>query len=402
MSLDTVSTLAPAAIEIYVAGENIPQEDTPKQARTESRSIMVAPDMGDEDIAAWWDQPMTAILGEFEQWFRRRVARGTPSELTIKAYLGDLKEHLIWLNEHGETPYTVSLSRQGEEVLVGYRHHLITKSVKRSSAAAAVRPATTMPTTVGRKLASLRRAYGIAYRKQFLRLNPFDLFDEELKAPKDKRQAKDKLKAISLDEYERLINAPDAKTPAGMRDLAILVMMSHLGLRVAEVRDLNLDNLNPGDGEHGSLKVIGKGDKERIVYLTPMIRPILDTWLNVRNMMHLSEQAMFITFKDNSCTPENGREKNHRIGTRGIRDMVDGYLSEVGAKRPGVSCHSLRHFYGTETLSSGAELKYVSLSMGHADQKTTGIYDERRLSIQNNPAAFIDKHLAERLRNRPV
>jgi site-specific recombinase XerD len=392
----TVATRA--AIEVYVAGEHIPQEDAPREASAPTRALAPIRELGDDEIAAWWDQPMDAILAEFEQWFRRRVARGTPSELTIKAYLSDLREHLIWLGEHDETPYTVSLNRRGEEVLVSYRQHLITKSVRRSKMAAAVMPEHTMPTTVGRKLASLRRAYGIAYRKQFLRMNPFDLFDEELKAPKDKRAAKDKFKAINLDEYERLINCPNVNTPAGMRDLAMLVLMSHLGLRVDEVRKLNLGSLNTGDGEFGSLTVIGKGNKERTVYFTSLTRPILDTWLHVRDMMKLGdEQSMFVTFKDNQAN-----KKHHRISTRGIRDMVDGYLDDVGAKRPGVSCHSLRHFYGTETLRGGAEKKYVSLSMGHADEKTTGIYDERILSIKNNPAQFIDKHLAERLRKRPV
>jgi site-specific recombinase XerD len=116
-------------------------------------------------------------------------------------------------------------------------------------------------------------------------------------------------------------------------------------------------------------------------------------------MMKLpDETAMFVTFKDNA----SNRNQNHRISTRGIRDMVDGYLEQIGAKRPGVSCHSLRHFYGTETLICGAEKKYVSLAMGHADEKTTGIYDERILTIKNNPAQFLDKHLVERLRKRPV
>jgi site-specific recombinase XerD len=343
---------------------------------------------------------MDAILAEFEQWFRRRVARGTPSELTIKAYLSDLREHLIWMGEHKETPYTVSLDRQGEEVLVGYRQYLITKVVKRSEAATKVWPNTTMPTTVGRKLASVRRAYGIAYRKGFIRMNPWEFFDEELQAPRDKRSAIEKMKAISLDEYERLINCPNVNTPSGIRDLAILVLFCHLGLRVAEVRDLNLESLNPPScGDNGSIRVIGKGNKQRTLFMTNNTKPILDAWLNVRNMMKLpDETAMFVTFKDNA----SNRNQNHRISTRGIRDMVDGYLEQIGAKRPGVSCHSLRHFYGTETLICGAEKKYVSLAMGHADEKTTGIYDERILTIKNNPAQFLDKHLVERLRKRPV
>jgi len=78
-----------------------------------------------------------------------------------------------------------------------------------------------------------------------------------------------------------------------------------------------------------------------------------------------------------------------RVGRRGIRGMVDGYLEKIGVKRDGVSCHSLRHTFGTQALAAGASLLAISQAMGHASVTTTQVYVKIVDKARNNPAKFL-------------
>ena len=317
------------------------------------------------------------ILRAFQQWMRLDVGDGAASEATLRGYYADVRQHLGWLFGEGITP-----AQAGEEVLKGYRAFLLEVgtplALEPGNPQAPEQYATS---TVGRKLASIRRFYQMAQARGFMAHNPA----EGLKAPRDRTDRSERVKYLTLVGVQRLLQQPNMSTPKGMRDRAMLVLMAIHGLRVAEIHNLNLDCLDLEAGEDGTLRVLGKGSKWRTVYLTFETREELRRWLAVRRMMRESpSEAIFL-----SLHWSNGRAPHGRLSVRAIRQMVDVYLVRTGAKRAGVSCHSLRHSYATHSLAAGAKLPAISKSMGHASIETTMVYADIVDRARENPAKFL-------------
>jgi len=341
-----------AGVQVYVSGEGVPQG--PATGSGCERALVAARQVSDEEI-----------LARFAEWMRLDVADGQGSEATMKSYLGDLRQHLGWLAEAGITP-----TQAGEDDLKEYRAWLVDEYAA---------------STAGRKLVSVRRFYQMAQARGMLAENPA----AGLRSPKDRTARHEKVKFLPVHVLQRLLDTPHPEKPKGIRDRAILRLMVHHGLRVVEVRRLDLEGVDWEAGEEGSLQVFGKRGKWRTIYLTPKTRVALEKWLAVRDLMKLNSPAVFVSMhwaRDPERAGPGGR-----LTTRGIRGMVDKYLAAIGAKKPGVSCHAMRHSHGTWAYFQSGDLLALSREMGHESVTTTQVYASVVSMIKSNPAKYLDE-----------
>ena len=301
------------------------------------------------------------ILAAFRSWMRLDVAQGAASEQTLRAYFADVRQHLVWLAGLGLRP-----AQAGEEELKEFRAYLVEQY---------------QVSTVGRKLASVRRFYEMAQARGVIGQNPA----AGLKTPADRTAREEKVKFLTVEAVRRVLAAPNRNEPKGIRDKAVLVLMALHGLRVIEVSRADLADLDLEAGEAGTLKVLGKGNKERGILLTEETREIVKMWLAVRGLMHSGSPALFLTMHWTDAQ----REPGQRISTRGLRQMVDGYLLAAGVKREGVSCHALRHSFATLSLAAGANLLAISGALGHSSITTTQVYAKIVDKAAANPAKWL-------------
>jgi len=308
------------------------------------------------------------LLARYERLLRRKVADGTGKEATFEAYLVDTRQHLQWLADRG----LLCFGRDGTELLATvddleeYRSWLIGQYAV---------------STVGRKLASLRRFYQLAQGQGIVPTNP----TTELRAPKDPTEPHSRVKWYPEAVIQRLLAAPAQNDPKGIRDRTMMVMMAIHGLRECEVCRARLADLDLEAGEAGELVVVGKRDKMRVIHLVPETREELKRWLAVRRMMHTEAPELFVSMHWGG----DPAQRQAGLSTRGVREMVDGYLVKVGVKAEGKSGHALRHSFATNSLLLGANLYAISKMLGHASITTTQVYADLVITIQNNPASFL-------------
>ncbi len=171
---------------------------------------------------------------------------------------------------------------------------------------------------------------------------------------------------ITSAELERLMKAPEdvakksdepRKQQVALRDTAILELLFSTGLRVAELCALNSDI----DLTRDDLSVRGKGEKVRVVFLSPAAKDSVTAYLKARKDM---EEALFVDGRDT---------KPHRITPRDIQRHIKKYAAQAGITNK-VSPHTLRHVFATDLLSNGADIRSVQALLGHASINTTQIY----------------------------
>jgi len=169
------------------------------------------------------------------------------------------------------------------------------------------------------------------------------------------------LDLISLDELERLLRAPDISTLAGLRDKAMLELLFSTGLRVSELASLSRDL----DIDAEEFSVRGKGEKVRVVFISPSARDAVKAYIKKRNDL---EDAMFVNIvRDHTKTPPT------RLTPRSIERIVKRLSVKAGISKK-VTPHVIRHSFATDLLSNGADLRSVQMLLGHANIATTQIY----------------------------
>jgi len=213
-------------------------------------------------------------------------------------------------------------------------------------------------TSISRKLATLRTFFRFLCREQVLEMNPARLVSSP-------RLEKRLPKVISIDEVIKFVETPDAETELGKRDRAILELLYATGCRVSEVAGMNFEDI---DFKHETIRVRGKGRKERFVPFGSKAKEALGKYIDVRGALlavapeHKREhKAVFLNYQGT------------RITTRSIGRLVDKYCKEC-AMANNISPHSLRHSFATHLLSAGADLRAIQELLGHARLSTTQIY----------------------------
>ena len=221
-----------------------------------------------------------------------------------------------------------------------------------------------------RKLSAIKSFYKyLTVRTKQLTENPV----QDLEFPKIRKSLP---KYLTLDECSRLLRA--VQGPNAARDFAILMIFLNCGIRRSELVGLNLTDIYDD-----RIRVIGKGNKERIVYMGSSCKKAIDSYLIERKQIVLSDnRALF-----------GSRDKN-RISVSAVHRLVKKHMLAAGLDASQFSAHKLRHTAATLMLSNGVDVKTVQEVLGHENLNTTQIYThientELKIASQANPISKI-------------
>ena len=223
-----------------------------------------------------------------------------------------------------------------------------------------------------RKIATIRSFYNYLTNKMhLLRENPV----KDMDSPKLKKTLP---KYLTLDESLHLLESVDGKNQD--RDYCILALFLNCGLRISELVGLNLNDI-----QDDALRILGKGNKVRIVYLNETCQDALQRYLAVRRPIRgRDENALFLS------------SQNERISRSTVHAMVKKRLREAGLDSTQYSSHKLRHTAATLMLQNGVDVKAVQEVLGHDHLNTTEIYthidnDALRTAATANPLSHIKR-----------
>lgn len=209
--------------------------------------------------------------------------------------------------------------------------------------------------SVARHLVSLRNFFRFAQAQGMISADP----TQNLESPRVRRTLPGYLR---LEEVERLLLQPDAKTAYGLRDRAMLEILYSAGLRVSELVGLRVSDL---DTQAGSVRCIGKGDKERIVPVGKKALSMVERYLDESRPQLIGKTT------GNPMLFVNRR--GGPLSRVGVWKILSAYGRRAGL-RVALTPHMLRHSFATHLLERGADLRSVQLMLGHADISTTQIY----------------------------
>jgi integrase/recombinase XerD len=202
--------------------------------------------------------------------------------------------------------------------------------------------------SAARRVSTLKRFYQYCLRERRISADPTLKLDPPKRAPRFPR-------SLSEADVEALLAAPNAATPLGLRDRAMLETLYATGLRVSELVALKTFEVNL---DANVVRVLGKGSKERLVPLGEEAADWISRYLRTRNG---KSDALFVTVRGRGMTRQAFWHLIRRYGARAI----------PGKK---LSPHVLRHAFATHLINHGADLRVVQLLLGHADISTTQIY----------------------------
>ena len=206
-------------------------------------------------------------------------------------------------------------------------------------------------TTLARKLSSLRGFYKFLMRNNYTSTNPFTL----IKTPKKEKKLP---RFFYYNELEELLSIPDITTPLGQRDKAILEVLYASGMRVSELVNVKISDINDEE-----IKVLGKGAKERITRIGEYAKQALDLYLKDGYQSLNSQNSNYLFLNKNGG----------KLTTRGIRYILDRIINKTSISKK-ISPHMLRHSFATHLLNEGCDILSVQELLGHESLSTTAIY----------------------------
>lgn len=205
--------------------------------------------------------------------------------------------------------------------------------------------------TISHAITTLRNFYNYLQSHHQIDFNPFLLIHNP-------KQAKKLPNYLTYDEIVKLIETATNDSKYAFRNTLILELLYATGLRVSELSSIKLKHIN---FEERSIRVIGKGSKERIVYYGKMAAEALDNYLKSRNKVNSNLDYLFLNNKGN------------QLSRSSIENIIKKLAFQSGIKTK-ISPHTLRHTFATHLLNEGAELRSVQELLGHENLKTTQIY----------------------------
>ena len=252
------------------------------------------------------------------------------SENTIINYKVDISEFMDFTNNN------INISRDDVN---NYLKFLYENNISRSSMA--------------RKLSSLRSFYNYLVKKEILKDNYFAM----IKNPKKESSLP---KYVKEDDIDKMFSIPDTRNWIGQRNILIIRMLYATGLRVSELVNVKVNDININDR---TIRVLGKGSKERIVVFGNHTKDALDEYLNRgrREIDFHNSEYLFLN-KD-----------GNKLSDRYVRKIIDDIIVKASIEMH-ISPHMLRHTFATGMLNNGADLVSVKELLGHESLNTTSIY----------------------------
>lgn len=282
---------------------------------------------------------LSPYLGALDRWLGHLAFERRLSENTLKAYETDLRQHLGFLAGRQLALASVTTGH-----LEQYLTHLYETRYRATSRA--------------RRLATLKSFYRLLVRQGLAANDPA----EALAAPRTGRLLP---RALTVEQVRRLLEAPAGNEPRALRDRAMFELMYGVGLRVSELVELPLERL---DLESRILRVVGKGNKERLLPLCGAAERALQAWLSdgrprLRARRARPVSTVFVNARGGSLS-RMGFWKILRENARAVGLPAD------------LHPHTLRHSFATHLLEGGADLRVVQELLGHSSITTTQIYTE--------------------------
>ncbi len=260
---------------------------------------------------------------------------------TVNAYLKDIIDLASYANDQKAVSCLVCIDFQ---IIRSYIFHL--KQKKYSDR------------TIARKISSLRIFFRFLLQEGFITKNPAEYIQTA--------KAKNRLpEFLFYEEVLELFDSLKIDTPIGIRNKTIFELLYGTGVRVAELSNLDIEDINLDDD---TIKILGKGSKERILPLSNPVKNALRSYFKIRGLVprkkyfkSISKKAMFL-----NCFGE-------RLSTRGIRMIISNSIQKTSLSKK-MSPHVLRHTFATHLLNGGADLRSVQELLGHESLSTTQIY----------------------------
>ena len=277
---------------------------------------------------------MNSLVDKYLHWLRSERRK---SAATLRAYGSDLRAFLQWLADHQHALLTTSRLQLRRYVVELEQQGLVATSVQR-------------------KLASLRGLFAWLQRTEQIGTDPAKL----LKGPKAERRIP---RFLTTPEVDQLLGQGFDESPQGARDRAILEVLYSTGCRVSECAGMQLDDL---DLDEGIVRVLGKGQKERLALLGAQARAAIVGWLPGRTQL----------LRDSKRTDPGSLWLNRRgtpLSARWVFQTVVDRARSAGLP-VSLTPHGLRHSFATHLLDRGADLRTVQELLGHARLVTTEIY----------------------------
>lgn len=290
------------------------------------------------------------IMKEIDEFIKYITIEKNYSEYTIKDYY----DNLIGFNDYLKE-MNIPIDRVEDNTIRNYIVVLHNKKYSKKS--------------ISQHISTLRTFYKYLVKENKINENPTELISN----PKVEKKLPH---ALSINEVEDMILLPNQDEILGVRDALILEMLYSTGVRVSELVNIKLDDINYSDK---TIKIMGKGSKERYVLYGTKCEELLNKYLN-NSRNKLSPQNNYLIL--------NSKGKN--ITTRAIRDIINKYDYQINGK---VSPHTLRHTFATHMLNEGADLRSVQELLGHENLSTTQIYTHisnerlRNVYLKTHPRA---------------
>lgn len=269
-----------------------------------------------------------------EEYLKELAVNKNYSENTIEAYKRDLNEYFLYLKENNKDYLNMDY-----ESIRKYLSYLTDKKDTNS--------------TISRKISSLRGFYSYLRINEFIKNNPFKLINLPKKEQKLPR-------FFYYNELEELFNACDTSNSLGQRNLAILEVLYATGTRVSELINIKLEDINFKEKQ---IKVLGKGNKERIVFLGEYAVDALQDYLN-DGYLFLNRYNLDYVFLNHL---------GNKITRRGIEDILIKLIKKTSIDKK-ISPHMIRHSFATHLLNEGCDLESVQEMLGHESISATAIY----------------------------
>lgn len=288
-----------------------------------------------------------------EQFAEHLLIERNLSVHTRKAYLADLHMFQSFAREALGATANGPLIKQVDQLLL--RRYLAQLHKSHSK------------TSIGRKLAALRTFFRYLVREGVLEVNPGELVGTP-------RQEKYLPKTLTIDEVFALLERNGGGDPLQLRDRAIFELLYSSGLRVGELVALNRDGI---DFEQGLVRVLGKGNKERLVPIGRKALAALQDYLATRSDVEPAQQPLFLN------------HRGGRLTSRSVQRNLKTFLLKAGIIRDATP-HALRHTFATHLLDSGADLRAIQELLGHSSLSTTQKYTQ--VSMQHLADVYDKAH----------
>ncbi len=274
------------------------------------------------------------------------------SILTIRGYEIEINNFITYLNNN-----KLNYKKLNSDNIRNYLKYLDEKKYSKAS--------------ISRNLSSLRSFYKYLCEEKIMDINPFKVISNP---KKDKKLPN----FLNYEEINKIFESIEIDTPLGIRNKCIIEILYDTGIRVSEMININIDDI---DFNTKTIRITGKGSKERIVYYGDYLADTLKYYLN-------NSRNILLDHQNNNYLILNNR--GNKITIRGVEGIIDKIVNNASIKHK-ISPHVLRHTFATHMLNGGSDIKTVQQLLGHESLSTTGIYTHitndvlRREYLKNHP-----------------